>query len=182
MKLIVYTRHSDGGVSICCPAPEVLRIMTTGGGLWRNQSRGQMEAQVERQIAAGHQAHAARRFVHALQFGGCSEPEALAVIRDRDCAHLGTGIELWDADEVPGDRWFRDAWRRSPNGGPIDIDLPRARQLQWRHIRRHAEEMAHRHRDDLYSEKPPGIPFGALKDRILSAHDVTALRAIWPFK
>ena len=66
-------------------------------------------------------------FVMAMQFGGCTDAEAYEIMRDRFCAHLGSGIELWDTTDVPKDRWFREAWVRSHNGGPIDISLTKAR-------------------------------------------------------
>jgi len=119
-KVIVYTPHV-GGVAICHPAAECIRAMSCGG-YWFGYPRGYLKTQIERQIEAGHDADAARRFVMAMQFGGCTEAEALAVIRDRDCAHRGTGCELWDISDVPADRTYRNAWRRSPNGGPIWID------------------------------------------------------------
>jgi hypothetical protein len=134
MKRIVYTRH-DGGVSICCPSANVIRWMGTGGR-WAGYPRGFVDIQIERQIAAGIHADAAARFARALAFGGCTEAEALAIVRDRDCAHKGTGIELWDVDDVPSDRTYRDAWRRSHNGGPIIIDEKAARAIDeiraWR--------------------------------------------------
>ena len=37
----------------------------------------------------------------AMQFGGCTDAEAYELMRDRFCAHLGSGIELWDVDDVP---------------------------------------------------------------------------------
>ena len=88
--------------------------------------------QIERQIAAGHDADAARRFVIAMQFGGCSTAEAYGIIRDRDCAHLGTGCELWDVKDIPTDRTYRDAWRRSHNGGPIWLDERLAQAIDER--------------------------------------------------
>jgi hypothetical protein len=127
-KAIVYTRHG-GGVSICYPAIECMRWMTHGGGYWSGRPRGFLQTQIERQVAAGHHADAAVRFVQAMQFGGLTDAEAYAVIRDRDCAHLGTGCELWDAKDIPVDRTYRDAWRRSHNGGPIWIDELKALEI-----------------------------------------------------
>lgn len=126
-KVIVYTPH-DGGVAICHPAAECIRAMGLGG-YWADRPRGFLQVQIERQIVAGHLPDAARRFAYALQFGGCSEAEALAVIRDRDCGHRGTGFELWDRADVPSDRTYRDAWRRSHNGGPILIDERKALEI-----------------------------------------------------
>jgi len=121
MRHIVYTRPG-GLVSICTPSATAFAYMTKGGGRWDGLPRGFLQVQIERQIAAGHHADAARRFVRAMQFGGLTDAEAYAVFRDRDCAHRGTGCELWDVEDIPIDRTYRDAWRRSHNGGPIYID------------------------------------------------------------
>ena len=51
-KRIVYTRLSDGGVSICCPASEAIAWMGCGG-FWDHHPRGFMDVQIERQIARG---------------------------------------------------------------------------------------------------------------------------------
>jgi hypothetical protein len=131
-KRIVYTRP-DGGVSICAPSLTALAYMTGGGGRWdediRHLPRGFLERQIAEQARHGVGEWAAARFVQAMQFGGLSTPEAYGVIRDRFCAHLGSGHELWDTADVPTDRTHRDAWRRSHNGGPILIDEAKARAI-----------------------------------------------------
>lgn len=119
-KAIVYTR-ADSGVSICYPTSAIIYWLGRGG-FWGRATRGFCDAQIERQIARGVRADAAARYVRAMLVGGCTEAEAYGIIRDRDCAHLGTGCELWDVALVPVDRRYRDAWRRSHNGGPITID------------------------------------------------------------
>jgi hypothetical protein len=120
-KRIVYTRP-DGGVSVCAPSLIALAYMTGGGGRWDGFPRGFLERQIAEQSKYGVGEWAAARFVRAMQFGGLSTPEAYAVMRDRFCAHLGTGFELWDVEDVPTDRTYRNAWRRSRNGGPILLD------------------------------------------------------------
>jgi hypothetical protein len=102
--------------------------MTGGGGRWDGFSRGFLDRQIAKQAEECGE-WAAARFVRAMQFGGLSTPEAYAVMRDRFCAHLGTGCELWDLEDVPTDRTYRDAWRRSHNGGPIIIDARAAREI-----------------------------------------------------
>jgi hypothetical protein len=131
VKRIVYTRP-DGCVSICAPSLTALRYMTLGGGRWDGHGRGFLERQIAEQSKFGVGERAAVRFVHAMQFGGCSSAEAYGIIRDRFCAHLGTGCELWDIADVPSDRRYRDAWRRSHNGGPIYIDDDLAMQIDER--------------------------------------------------
>jgi hypothetical protein len=124
MKRLVYTRH-DGGVSICAPSLTALAYMTGGGGRWDDIIRWDREF-LDRQIAAQAKDSvgewAAARFVRAMQFGGLTTAEAYGIVRDRFCAHLGTGCELWDVEDVPTGRRYRNAWRRSHNGGPIFLD------------------------------------------------------------
>lgn len=130
---IIYTRH-DGGVSITQPSANCMRWMGLGGR-WADRERGYLDTQIERQIAAGHDERAVVRFCRAMMFGGCTDAEALEIIRDRDCGHLGTAFELVDFADIPQDRWFRNAWRRSHNGGPIYIDMKKARAIQYRRIK-----------------------------------------------
>lgn len=176
---IVYTRF-DGGVNICHPAEECLSAMSSGG-YWSDRPRGFLEEQIERQIAAGHKPDAAHRFAHALQFGGCVRAEALEIIRDRDCGHLGTAHELYQFADIPQDRWFRDAWRRSHNGGPIYIELTAARRIQFRKIRQAATAENKRRQDELDRfDMPVELELGALRDKIYSCDDPSALRRVWP--
>lgn len=130
-RRIIYTRP-DGGVSVCAPSLTAMAYMTGGGGRWDGFPRGFLDRQIAEQAKYGVGEWAAARFVRAMQHGGLSTPEAYAVVRDRFCAHLGTGCELWDADEVPTDRSYRDAWRRSHNGGPIVIDQRIAMEIDER--------------------------------------------------
>ena len=178
-KRIVYTRP-NGGVSVCCPAQEAIAWMGCGG-FWGNPARGFLETQIERQIARGIAADAARRFAHAMAFGGCSSQEALALIRDRDCAPHGTGCELWNVAELPRGRWFRDAWVRSHNGGPISISLRLAKPIQWQHAR-NAVAQANAQRAGTFEIECPQIEtdWGALRAAIHAARDEHELRRVWP--
>ena len=129
LKRIVFTRP-DGGVSICAPSLTAMAYMTGGGGRWDGFSRGFIERQIAEQSKYGVGEWAAARFVRAMQFGGLSSAEAYGIMRDRFCAHLGTGCELWDVEDIPLDRTYRNAWRRSANGGPIVFDEEKVRQIQ----------------------------------------------------
>lgn len=124
---ILYTRF-DGGVNICHPAHEIIRAMGCGG-LWRNPTRGFIMRQVESKIARGVKADAARRLCLALAFGGQPTSYAWEIVRDADCGHLGTGHELIDVCDIPTDRTYRSAWRRSSNGGPIWVDDAKAQAI-----------------------------------------------------
>ncbi len=125
---IIYTQF-NGGVSIFHPSAQIITCMANGG-YWNSYSHGFIEVQIERQVARGVHEWAARRYCQAMTQGGCTDAEALAILRDRDCLHLGTAHELIDISEIPTDRWFRDAWCRSHNGGPVYISMLKARKIQ----------------------------------------------------
>ena len=177
MSLILYTGH-DGRVAICAPSQNCIRWMATGGR-WSDMPRGFVDTQIERQIAGGHLPDAAARFARALAFGGLTESEALCVIKDRDCGHLGTAHDVVDASDLP-DRWFRDAWRRSHNGGPISINIDAARGIQFKRLRKAVDTENKRRSDDLYAYVDPIIPdWGVIAGRIKKANDVDDLRRVW---
>lgn len=168
-RFIVYTRK-DGAVSICAPSLTALRYMTGGGGRWDeilHTDREFLDRQIAAQAKDGVGERAARRFIRAMQFGGLTTAEAYDVMRDRFCSHRGTGCELWTRDEI-SDRWFRNAWRRSPNGGPIRIDMRIARKLQLRHIRMLSES----HKLELLMDR--------WLRRVRAARDLEHLRSILP--
>jgi len=117
----------------------------------------------------------------AMQFGGCTDAEAYELMRDRFCAHLGSGIELWDVGDVPKDRWFRDAWVRSHNGGLIDVSLSKARGVQFRRINDAVEiENNRRHLDINLFDRRIQPDWSVLRDAIRRAADVGDLRRVWP--
>ena len=176
-KRILYTRH-DGGISVCGPAPEIFTIMQHGG-YWDDRPHGFIDKQIERQIESGIAPDHARRFAVAVAFGGCSEAETWAIIRDRDCARHGTLHELIDASELP-DRWFRDAWRRSFNGGPVGIDLAKARPIQWQRART-AVATENKRREEAFEPVALITPlWETLRSAIHHARDDEELQRIWP--
>jgi hypothetical protein len=63
----------------------------------------------------------ARRWVDAMADGGLTETEAITLIGERDRPHGSTSMELIDPSELP-ERYYREAWRRSSNGGPVWVD------------------------------------------------------------
>jgi hypothetical protein len=131
-KRILYTRF-DGGVSICQPASEIIRAMG-GGGFWTAENgfhltRGFIERQIESKIERGVIPDAARRLCQALAFGGAPTSYAWEIIRDSDCGHLGVAHDLVGLEALPKDRTYRNAWRRSRNGGPVWIDEYEAQKI-----------------------------------------------------
>lgn len=187
MKSLVYTRRADGGVSVCHPMPEILRWMTGGGGYWDDRPRGFLHELVRRKTCPELQRgnvvteDAAWRFVNAMQFGGCTTGEAWHAIAEHDCARFGTLIEIQDTDDLP-DRWFRDAWKRSANGGPVSVDLEKARPIQLAHIAR-ATERQNRliNRLSLWGLRKRVMPqWHTLALAVNHARDEHELRKVWP--
>lgn len=180
---IIYTAK-DNWVVIVTPSANAIRWMGSGGR-WADERRGFIDEQIERHIAAGHNQDLSRRYVHAMMFGGCTTAEALGIIRDRDCAHRGSGIELWSVEDCPTDRWFRDAWRRHQDGGPIWIDLDAARTVQ---MQRCVEAVKNHNRQqeikpELWGHNGPQfieLDYRRIKRDCESAPNLTTLRAIWP--
>lgn len=171
MHSIVYTKR-DGGVAICHPVWQDVRPMMLGG-LWRNVGRGFIDRQIAAHESSGIPTDAAMRFVHAVAFGGCSYQETMAILRDKDCAPNGTACELVDQTDLPRDRRLRDAWRRSPNGGPIYIDMGLARPIHWARIR----EWLRWNEDQL---TPVTVDVSAVRDAVRRAADPNELVRVWP--
>jgi hypothetical protein len=177
-RRIVYTRH-DGGVSICQPSPWCVEWLANGG-FWAWRPQESLEALVESGVAQGRHEWAVRRFIRAMNDGGCTTAEAFAIIRDRDCGHLGTGFEVWDIADLP-DRWFRDAWVRSHNGGPINTDLGLARRIQFKRIKAALTHENKRRADDLeLFDQPLELPLRTIRDQLYKTDDLTILRRTWP--
>lgn len=152
-----------------------MRFMTHGGQRWGIPPRGFLDRQIAEQ-AKHHDVgeRVARQFIMALHEGGCTDAEAYAIMRDRFCAPLGTGCELWDTADVP-DRWFRNAWVRSHNGGPIDISLERAKPIQFERIKiAAAADVA------TLDREPAKIDWTQVRREIKAATSLCVLRRVWP--
>lgn len=178
---IIYTRE-DGGVNVCHPAREFISGWLSHGDYWHDKPLGWVDAWIERRTAEGRKSWAVEKFARAAQRGGCTTAEALAVIRDFDCAHMGTAFELRRHDELP-DRWFRNAWRRSHNGGPIMIDMPVAREIQIARIASAIDAENSRRSGwlgELRGLRPLEIASGPISDRIHKAQTPNDIRRIWP--
>lgn len=176
-KRIVYTRH-DGGVAICAPSHTAMRYMTHGGRRWRFADPCFIDRQIAKQAEESGE-RAARRFVMAMMFGGCTDAEAYEIMRDRFCSYLGSGCELWDVADVPRDRWFRDAWVRSHNGGPIDVSLARARPIHFMQLRRAVDAENARRRESIdLADRLIELDWIMIKDSVMRAPDVETLRRV----
>jgi hypothetical protein len=185
MKALVYTRFADGGVSVCYPVPQIIAYMTGGGGYWDDQPRGFLDELVRRktcpELQNGHPVpdeDTARRFVNAMQWGGCTTAEALEVIAGHDCERFGNLIELQDTEELPS-RHFRDAWKRSTNGGPVGVNLEQARRIQWQKIVQAVSTENQRRELDLFGGPLIKLPKLTLQSAIRNARDVEELERVW---
>lgn len=195
---ILYTRH-DGGVSVCSPATEIMHLMEAGGGWYDDKAHAnglhdkggrtvsaRMKFETDKKIAHGSNKSAATRLVKALAFGGCTTAEALDIIRLNDCAPHGVAFERKIADEIPSDRWFRDAWYRSMDGGPIRIDMKKARLIQAQRIER-AYAKINRPVPTNFSSRfltdaglKIDLDWDKLEMAIRAAKTPVELKAVWP--
>lgn len=176
---IVYIRHSDGGVDVCRPMKEALRAMSSGG-YWDGRPRGFVDEQIRRQVEEGRIYEHVVRFCNAIAFGGCSTAEAFDIIRGRDCGHVGHSFEKIQYDDLPEDRWFRNAWRLNHNGA-VRVDIELARPIQIERIE-NAINLYHQKRIMTAIRKPKAIKVNManIKRYISKAVSVDRLRAIWP--
>lgn len=186
-KHILYTRKSDNGVSVCTPMPWLFARGCNGGGLWDDMPRGFLDELVRRKSCQTLQngrhisEDAAWRFVKAMQFGGLTTSEVWEVVRLHDCTRGddGTLHDLIDTADLP-DRYFRDAWTRSANGGPIRIDVEKAKHIHWGRLI-NCVSWENDRRAKLLHELPP-IDFNAntYRSAIKNARDEEEVRRTWP--
>lgn len=172
----ILTTAWNGDVRVTYPTPEIFDVMSSGG-YWSDRPRGYLWRQIELQIQGGVDPDAAKRFAYAVQFGGLTTAEVYEVIRDRDCARHGKDHELINPIELP-DRWFRDAWTRGHNGGPVWVNLERARVIQRAKIDTAVGRENSRRRGlrkQLYKLDELAIGAG-----IRNARDDEELRRVWP--
>lgn len=180
MKHILYTAF-DRSVVIVTPDPSIYTRMHEGDPFYQNMPRSFADDQIERNVKlVGVDRWTAQRYVLSLLNGGRTSSEVLELIRDRDCKPHGTGFELLDTSELYRDRWFRDAWRRSPNGGPIEIDINLARRIQWSKLKG-CLNWYNKKRDDSFDEMPfVELDFEAIRKRIREIDCPRELKAYWP--
>lgn len=143
-RLRIVCNTADGRVAVLTPAPDFIeecRIGIVAARAARGYAQAPLDIVYEAakfvadrswraDLPAPERAALADRRVRALQQGGLSEAEAVALIRDCDAPDFSTAREIVDVAEIPTDRTYRAAWRRSPNGGPIVIDQEAARAIR----------------------------------------------------
>jgi hypothetical protein len=164
------------------PSDEFLTWLGNGG-YWQNKPIQAMDQWIEGKIDQGHLPFAVKAYANALRGGGNTLAECYGLARDFDCAHLGVGFERWPFSDIPQDRWFRDAWRRSHNGGPIKINMDAARSIQFRKIKSAVVRENKRRSDDIQTfDSLLDVSFGKIVDQIQKAKDVGSLRLVWPME
>lgn len=175
----LYTRKSDGGIAVGVPAPNCIRAMMFGG-FWDLMPRGFIAEQIELQVQGGIPREAATKFALAIGHGGLTYGEALNVMCERDYGHIGINIDIVDASEIPSDRWFRDAWTRSPNGGPIRIDMKKARRVHLRWLQAAVDVENAKRARRWFRRRPVVVPMITMARATLHARDEEELRRVWP--
>lgn len=177
-KGILYTAHS-GGVMVFWPTPEGWRDMTYGG-VWNNKPPGFIDAQIALLIDAGIPPANARRFCRAIAFGGNTTAEAYLAWAERQCPRKGTAPELVTQADLPP-RAYRACWARSPNGGPVGVDLRPAQSLHWIRLRYAADEEDKRRSRDLWDKLGAvTIDTNGIRTAIRNARDEHELFKVWP--
>lgn len=176
MHCLVHTRP-DKGISITYADPHAWRALTCGGGFLTRIGRT-FEDCYRWAMIAGRDPEETTRWLLALEHGAHSEAEAWDLIRKRSVPKDHTQVELWPVSEISTDRWFRSAWRRSQNGGPIVIAAEPARDQQKRRIGAALDRVNRRRRMLWLPKIKPD--FDRLRAALQRATEPEEIRAVWP--
>lgn len=181
MSKVIVSTTPDGGVWVTYPAPEIMTILTFGGAPEGYFGRIDWDDQIARHTASGLRESVAVKWVNSLRCGGLTTAEAHELVSDKVIPPEWTAKELWDWEDIPSDRWFRDAWHRSHNGGPIGISLKKARPVQFGHICSAIDQESKRRKIDIdLFDIPIECDLPMMRERIYRAADEMELRSIWP--
>lgn len=192
MKCILSTTEK-GGVAITIPTVEIMAFLTAGGMPTGYLGRTlDADWEVEKfvrdekwhpSLSSVRRETLAAQWIEAVMFGGLTDAKAYELIQRKDVDDSWSAHELLDRSEVPQDRWFRNAWVRSRNGGPIDIDLKRARPIQRQRVTTAvAEERARRANDPDLFLMPVECDDVVINRQIVAARSVEELRSVWPIE
>lgn len=201
IERIVATRP-DGGVNVVVPGQGCF-VACTGAGLPGRRSRAWRRRQVANFMKPGLDRRTGRptpglardlaeRWVAAVAFGGLTAGDYFSLLGQKDAGAGARAIELLTLFDLPADRWFRNAWRRSPDGGAIFADLSAARGCHLQNLdelvrRWNAAELR---RDDAArlagrsTNGPALIDWPPERRRLVAAlaaaGDWQSIRAVWP--
>lgn len=180
LPAFIFNNYADTALSIFYPRKEPVYFMGCGG--WWDEHpnpRGYVDTQIRRLTKSGVLPDAAAAFAKAMQFGGKTTNEALEIIKNRACGHVGYNIEIVSKEDLPHDRWFRNAWTRNHNGA-VSIDLEKARPIQWERLRITLQRENTRREQLLFELPKVDVPIYSIKTYIKNASSVDELRRIWP--
>lgn len=173
IRSIVCSRP-DGGVSVLHPT-EYAYARTKGGGLNLPYPR---QMCIDNMVKNGKRPGFAKRWVDTAISGGMTDAEFYEAIIEKDMPKNYSAPELVSC--LP-DRWFRNAWKRSHNGGPIYIDLARAKTVQAQRIDRFLEGKMLNKAESLLAELDDSwADIVPLIQQIKRARSLEELRTIWP--
>ena len=190
MRAVVSTRP-DHGVSITVPTNEIMPVLTHGGApegyFGRTLDRDwEIEKWVRdphwhSRLSFGQREQLAARWVDHFISGGLTDAEAYGLVRDKDSNDEWIGSELWDLSDIPTDRWFRDAWVRSHNGGPISVDLKLSKPIQFIRIKTEVDLETKRRGNDMeLFDVQVDVDLRTIREKIKAARNQTELRCLWP--
>jgi len=125
MKKIVYT-NAAGGLCVCTPsegARLALQVTLPDGGVLRAAAAVPVDSFLRRWPVDGVVAEWAE-----------TEAQWLQRIRIKDVPADAADVAIVEADAVPTDRTFRDAWRADPELG-CKVDMPAAVEIHKNRLR-----------------------------------------------
>lgn len=195
-------------VKIAYPNPQRLRTLTLGGygrlpgdavtsdldGKRRVVMAQSMTASraVDNMVRAGHDATFSQRWIKALLAGGENDNTALDLVRQKTFPGRD-GQSAIEPDQLPPDRFFRDAWKRE--GDAITIDMVAARTVFADRVIAAKAEQADVLIKSVETSQVSGDPadelearyeslvamdLRALGARVMAAQSTDELKALWP--
>lgn len=130
-----------GKVAVTCPAEQAIWCLRHGAKDFNNPWFGRPwyfpHLQFARMVARGVKPSVAWAYSTHMMRGGLTRRQAIDLIGARDCP--GVCPEIVDVSELPDSRFYRDAWRRSSNGGPVWIDDEHKEQIETNRMWGHYE-------------------------------------------
>jgi hypothetical protein len=211
MKLIL-EQKDDGGVLIGIPAPNMMTALTNGGfgrlpgdavtsDLAENESlRIEVAASmpvdraIDNMVRSGFDADFAAKWTRAQISGGETDATALGMVALKTFPSQ-FDVVATEQENIPADRFFRDAWRRDPGGDKLYVDIDAARIIFSRRLIGAKGAAAKRLTDELdvllltgrtdqaleaQHEALIGLNLRALGAKVMAAASPEELKALWP--